>query len=353
MASAAIPIPTCVADVNRDWFAQIMPGVVEAQILEVVHGTATKIHVELSYAPGHTPEKIRVWVKSGMEPHSQQDGLEVVYAGETLYYTQFADRYETRTPYCYYAGSDSAGHSILVLDDLLEQGATFVDLQKAGAPDFIARALTSIARYQAASWMAPELYAHEWLRSGGSHHAYDLPGWLYEPVRWAQYAQLPRYQKLPPNLRDPVKLERAHRFVLEDFCRRAPWALCHGDCHFGQAYVLPDGEVRLLDWQAIQIAHWAHDVSYFMAGAFSPQDRRHHERDLLHHYLRALQDFGVAQVPSEEEAWLAYRICVLHGIGWVMCPPEMQPEDNCATMAERYATAVFDHDSIGLIDSLR
>lgn len=349
MAATAVRIPTRVEEVDLDWFRRILPGVRAVRQLQVIHGTATKIHVEVEFDPPHIPSTRRMWVKSGMEPHSKSDGLEVVYAGETLYYSHYADRYETRTPACHYAASDSDGHSVVVLDDLLEAGAHFVDLLSAGSPDFVARALEAIARYQAASWMAPELRENEWLRTGGSHHAYDLVGWLYDDARWASYSRLPRFDRLDPALRDPALLAKAHRRVLEEYCRREPWALCHGDCHFGQAYVLPSGEVRLLDWQAIQIAHWSHDVSYFMAGALSPQDRRAHERDLIDHYLDALGRFGVARPPSREEAWLAYRTTVLHGIGWVMCPPEMQPEENCATMTERFSTAVMDLGSLDLI----
>lgn len=350
MAQADIRIPTTVEEVNVDWFRQIVDGVQSARVLEVMHGTATKIRVELEIAAPDATATRRVWVKSGMEPHSSQDGLDVVYAGETLYYSRYADRYDTRTPHCLYAASNAAGASILVLDDLLDQGAKFVDLVRAGSTDFVARALEAIARYQAAAWMAPELHADEWLRSGGSHIAYDMPAWLYSPERWAQYSLLPRFQKLEATLRDPQLLERAHRRLLEDHCRRSPWSLGHGDCHFGQAYVLPGGEVRLLDWQAIQIAHWAHDVAYFTAGALSVADRRAHERDLLQHYLGKLRDFGVADVPDDATAWLAYRTMVLHGIGWVMCPPEMQPEENCAIMTERFSTAVVDHDSVSLLD---
>jgi hypothetical protein len=342
-------IPASPEEVTQEWLRGIFGDVQSARTLQVIHGTATKIHVELDLgAPGRTTTK-RVWIKSGMEPHSSRDGLQAVYAGESLFYETIAGRYETRTPACHFAATDPQGHSLIVLDDLLEIGAKFVDIVSAGSPEFVARALEGIARYQAASWMAPELMESDWLKTGGSHFAYDLVGWLYTLERWAAYSKLARFERLAPQLRDPQKLAVAHRRVLEDYCRREPWALCHGDCHFGQAYILPNGEVRLLDWQAVQAAHWSHDVSYFMAGALSVDDRRRHERDLLNHYRSKLSEFGVGNPPTEEEAWLAYRTTVLHGIGWVMCPPEMQPEENCATMVERFSTAAVDLETLDAI----
>ena len=348
MLEAPAKVPTRVEDIDAIWLDSVLGGVRSARVVDVIHGTATKICVDVTFAPPRAPEVQRLWIKTGMEPHSQDRRMDNVYAGETLYYSRLAGKYETRTPQCHYAATDQEGHSVIVLDDLLGQGARFINPAAASAPDFVARALESIARYQAASWMAPELEAIEWLRMGGSHRAYDFISWLYEINHWRQYSGLPRFQRLAPELRDRDLLVRVHRKLQDDFWPRAPWALAHGDCHFGQAYELPGGEVRLLDWQAVQIAHWAHDVAYFMAGALSVADRRASERDLLRHYLGKLSAFGV-DAPAEEDAWLAYRANVFHGVGWVMCPVEMQPEENCEVFTERFSTAATDHGAVELI----
>jgi len=340
-------IPTSVGQINTAWFDSVLGGVEKATIVKVIHGTATKICVELDFSPPRRGSR-RVWVKTGMEPHSADKRMDNVYAGEAFYYKALAGKYDTRTPECFYAATDAQGHSVLVLDDLARIGARFVEPVEAGSVDFVARALEAIARYQASSWMAPELHDIDWLRMGGSHRAYDFISWLYEPNHWREYAQRPRFQKLAPALRDRELLVKVHRKLQDDFWPQAPWALAHGDCHFGQAYRLPDGEVRLLDWQAVQIAHWAHDVSYFMAGALSVQDRRANDRELLRHYLKALADHGV-EPPADEVAWRAYRAHAMHGIGWVMCPFEMQPEENCEVFTERFSTAALDLGSVDLI----
>jgi len=349
-APPPLPLPSNVEEVDTRWLASVIDGVTDSKVTEVLHGTATKIRIELTFSPDR--EKQTVWVKSGMEPHAEKDRLGVVFAGEAHFYANYGGRFDTRTPECLFAGSEPNGQSVVVLSDLAELGAQFIDITSAGSESFVAKALEAIARYQAASWLSPELQADEWLRKGGSHFAYDLPGWLYTPERWELYSQLPRFESLHPSLRDRTLLERVHRYLLEDFFRKEPWALCHGDCHFGQSYLLPNGEVRLIDWQAVQTAHWSHDVAYFMAGALSPAGRRACERDLLEAYWAKLGEFGVERPPSGEQAWDAYRAAVAHGIGWTLCPPEMQPEENCAAMTERFSQAMIDLNSVDAIQNM-
>ena len=200
--------------------------------------TATKICAEVTFDPPRIPQVRRVWIKTGMEPHSADRRIDNVYAGETFYYRNLAEKYQTRTPKCYFAATDREGHSIIVLDDLEALGERFISPTEAGSVAYAARAIGAIARYQAASWIAPELHAVEWLRTGGSHRAYDFISWLYESSHWHEYTQLPRFQKLAPELRDRELLIRAHRRLQDEFWPKTPWALAHGDCHFGQTYQL-------------------------------------------------------------------------------------------------------------------
>ena len=340
-------LPKSVEEINTAWLDSVLGGVADSKIVEVIHGTATKICVDVTFK-SREPKVQRLWVKTGLEPHSHAHGMEKVYAGETLFYKELADKYETRTPKCLFAGSDADGISVVILEDLIGQGAKFKELTVPGTPEFVARGLEHMARRQAASWMAPELYANDWLRAGGSHRASDVAGWVYHPDNWAKQSKAPRFQLLPQALRDRPKLEKAMRNLQDILFLSEPWALAQGDAHFGQAYEMPDGEVRFLDWSAVQIGHWCHDVSYFMAGAMTPADRRASEEDLLKGYLGKLAEFGVARAPTMEEALPAYKAGVLHGLSWVMCPTEMQPEENCQAMAERYITAVEDLGSLPL-----
>ena len=105
----------------------------------------------------------------------------------------------------------------------------------------IAAGLTSIARYQAASWMNEDLWSVDWLRKGGAFDAADCLAWIYDPDHWTDYSKRLRFQFLPPHLRDRDLLLKAHTTLRRDWLRREPWALGHGDAHFGQLYTLPNG----------------------------------------------------------------------------------------------------------------
>ena len=67
-----------------------------------------------------------------------------------------------------------------------------------------------------------------------------------------------------------------------------PQTLLHGDPHIGNTYVLPDDEVGFLDWQMVRRGNWSLDLGYFLQGAFTIEDRRRSERELLDEYRGAL-----------------------------------------------------------------
>ena len=347
VSSDVVRIPRSVEQIDLAWFRQFMPmSLIGAQVDTVIHGTATKVKVRLSPIRG---TEFFVWVKTGLEPHSTSIGNERVYAGESFFYKEFGGKYETRTPDCYFAETDDDGHSAIVLEDLDAHGAKFVEITDPATPDLIANGLEYIARYQAASWMDPELYQIDWLREGGAFSAANCLDWIYNPEHWNDYSKRPRFYAFPEPLRSRDKLEAAHRKLRNDHLCRAPWALSHGDAHYGQIYTLPNGEVRLIDWQCVQIAHYAQDPSNLITSGLAKEDRRRHERELLAHYADCLKGFGVENPPSADEAFDEFKRFLMHQVSWVMCLTEMQPEENCVAIADRAGAAAMDHNTVELL----
>jgi hypothetical protein len=351
MAQVSTPIPTKVEQLDRAWFDAVLDEeITGAQILEVIHGTATKVKVQLEIAsPAAEPGTRVVWVKTGMEPHSKSIGTEKVYAGETFFYRNYGGKYETRAPTCFYADSDGDGNSVIVLDDLGKLGVRFTDAIQPGSPELIAQGLTAIARYQAASWMDPALYEVDWLRRGGSFDVADCLAWIYDKAHWEEYSKRARFQNLAPPLRNRDLLLKAHTTLRNDWLRREPWALSHGDAHYGQLYSLPSGEARLIDWQCVCIANYAQDPANLIVSGLSVADRRRCDRDLIAHYVGKLREFGVQRPPSVDEAYQALRAYLMHQVSWVMCMVEMQPEEVCAAITERASAAAMDHGTIGIL----
>lgn len=95
--------------------------------------------------------------------------------------------------------------------------------------------------------------------------------------------------------------------------------LLHQDTHLANWYALPDGSMGIADWQCVARGQWALDVAYALAIGLTTEDRRDWERDLIRVYLDRLTE-KVSEPPSFEEAWLAYRQQMFHGICFWLAP---------------------------------
>jgi hypothetical protein len=184
---------------------------------------------------------------------------------------------------------------------------------------------------------------------GGFYAVGNVLDWMYNEAHWEEYSKRPRFQALAPELRNREMLLTAHKKLKADWWTHAPLVLAHSDAHVGQLYTLPNGEVRLLDWQCVRMAHWGFDPCNIIVTGLSIDDRRHLAKDLLQHYVNKLDEFGVVNGPTLDDAYLALRAYALHGVGWVMCMVEMQPEENCLAVTERASAAVVDLNTIATI----
>jgi hypothetical protein len=350
-------LPRTPEEIGTSFIANAFEGaglgqVVNSRVLKVIHGTATKIPIEVEFDHAGRRSSQTFWIKTGFEKHSHDVGQETVYAGEVYYYTTLAGRWDTNSPKCYFAKHEAdTGNSLIIMEDVLPKKPKFFEPVDGASVDLVKRAVSTLARNHASSWNDPALKEDAWLASGGAWVQSDVIGWLYSDDNWRIMSELPRWRVLPSVLRDRDLLRDTHtRLIMMWREAASPYCLSHGDCHVGQGYVLPSGEVDFLDWQCVTANSWANDLAYFMGTALSIEDRRAYEKDILNHYLAALKARGVAP-PSFDEAWRLYCVYAFHGIGWVCCKPEMQSEENCAAIAERCAAAVLDLDSIAAVQA--
>ena len=105
----------------------------------------------------------------------------------------------------------------------------------------------------------------------------------------------------------------------------------------------------MLDWQCVQTAFFMTDPGNLIGSGMSPEDRRATDKDLLNHYLGKLKEFGVDNPPSFDEAYQGLRASAIHVLCWVMSLVAMQPEENCAAIAERGSHAMLDYNTLGLL----
>jgi Ser/Thr protein kinase RdoA (MazF antagonist) len=153
----------------------------------------------------------------------------------------------------------------------------------------------------------------------------------------------PRGKLMPSYARAPERIERAFWRMVETLDRRNGRCLLHGDPHPGNCFSDADGGAGLYDWQTLARGPWAYDVSYALTTALCTTERRHHERDLLAHYLSTLLSLGVKSVPGFAEAWddycryIAYALLI-----WPTNRTSHQAEENIRALTERLGAAAAD-----------
>ena len=224
------------------------------------------------------------------------DGIESL-GTEARVYRDLLPSIDVRAPGAHYVGIDEGtGRALLVLDDLVSDGATFNHDAEPYPVDRCRQGLSQLARLHAGTW---------------GEHRWDVD-WLAPriPFMMSTYAEGTLQQLLDDGRGESVPAEvldaRKLRVALEATDRLQPTCVVHGDTHSGNAYLDAQGRVCWLDWQISQWHHWSIDVAYHIGAVLDIEERRRSEEALLRGYVEELRSLGVA-APGWDEAWDAYR----------------------------------------------
>ena len=352
--------PLAIEHITPQWLTAVLRErypdceVLAASPTEVMHGTATKIRLQLTYqrSPRGLPQTIVV--KGGFSAHRELMYRE--YKLEALFYRDVAPRLQgVRIPICHYAGwNDEQRQAIVLLDDLDAAGASFCRVQRplsfAQASGFV----DALAQLHGQWWMRDEFAAGNSL--GGVEDLDPFPdGPLgtyqrsrIQPAVYAECMALPRGLAVSHRFHDRDRMEQALE-RLRKVDREGPRCLLHTDPHLGNLYFDSQSLPGILDWQSLRRGPWAHDLNYFIVSSLDMLDRREWEKPLLSRYLARLRDCGVTP-PTLEQAWEEYRRHTVYGLYyWLVNPVEFQTEVNNCAVAPRFAFAAIDHDTFSLL----
>jgi aminoglycoside phosphotransferase (APT) family kinase protein len=117
----------------------------------------------------------------------------------------------------------------------------------------------------------------------------------------------------------------------------------HGDTQSGNAYLDRDGRACWLDWQIAQRGRWSTDVAYHLSTVLDIDTRRAHERDLLEHYLGALEAAGGPAL-AWDDAWDDYTLGFAYGY-FLWCITRVSSREVVLIHMPRIAAALTDHDT--------
>jgi aminoglycoside/choline kinase family phosphotransferase len=325
-----MPLPLTVDEV-LPWTEQVL-GATKVEQTGIVWGTATKVLVEATYADGRTQ---RLCVKGGFRPELLAI-MSAGYQAEALFYRDVAPQLGTGVPVSHHAAVDGE-QGIVILDDILAAGARVNDPRQAMTVSQVADGLTAMAAWHARSdlsldWMPPAPYYRPIVDS------------LFLPAHWDAYIGQTTTGPVLEVFADREQIAGAYQQLWAAQDAR-PATFVHGDANPTNVYFDPSGGTRFLDWQFACRTDAYHDVACFLVGSLRTEDRRDDEQSLLREYLSARG----AGAESFDEAWTAYRRNAVYGAVYCLTPEEMQPAAVRAPLADRYAQAALDLETLKLL----
>ncbi len=263
---------------------------------------------------------------------------------EVNFYQKIAAATGMRTLHSLYAELDPAtNHGVVLTEDVVAQGATFLDARSDYTPDQAAQSLEELAKLHAVTWGEAAYADAAWLESR-----------LEKYLEYRGVADIrvnfdgPIGAGVPEEIRDADRLFAAYRSLAAQIPSESPWSVIHGDAHIGNVYLDGTGRPAFLDWQLVQRGPWYLDVGYHLASALTIDDRRRTEQDLVRHYLDQLTAAGIA-APAWDDAWVGIRRGIMHGFYLWGITLKVDPAVT-STLLDRFGAAVADHDAFAAVE---
>ena len=360
-----LAVPRAFSEVTAQWLTAVLSGLHPGVVV-----TSARVDPHM----GHKPNKARIHLayntageQAGLPPTLVVKGtfngttargaiIDFSNMAELVSYRDIVPHLDINAPKLIYQNWEAQPTEsvVLLFEDMAAReptyfpnGFTTLDYGQA------ARILKAMARFQASTWNSAAFAAGgRWGPGTGAGENARLIRELYFDIlphseHWPASVQSPRGAAMPRLLRDAQRMERGW-FRLVEMLSGHGTVIVHGDEHLGNLGMEPDGTPIFYDFLA-RSEPWPLGIVRFLIPTLDTLDRRAWEKALLTGYLGDLHSLGV-DVPSFEEAWLAYRaaaICPL--MIWLNNSSTWQPEATNTANAARAAAAVLDHDSFGLL----
>ena len=346
-------IPSTPEQVTPAWLSEVLHApVTSAQVSAVGTGqTGATYRVAVTYG-GTTDLPGSFVVKLPAQDEVVRERVALSYRSEHAFYTELADTLEVPLPRCYHCAiTGDGGEFVLLLADMApaEQGDQIRGCTAAEAE----LAVTALAGLHGPRWCDPA-----WL----SLAATVMPKPDEATARGlgdiTVLAATTTLDKLGTRMsgedRDTVLQSAA---LVGDWLLRAPewFSLLHGDYRADNLLFDPQRtRVTVVDWQTLAVGLPARDLSYFVATSLRPEERPHHERDLVAAYQRAMRGF----VPDydAETCWEDYRFGMLQvpmitTLGHAFSTATERGDEMALVMLQRGAQAIRELETLELIRS--
>jgi len=340
-------------EITASWLGSVLGNKVKSFEItnSILNATAGKIFITVTYEDEEdaaTPRPTYICLKGGFNPamlamEGYSEILKKMYSKEVEFFNVVAPTLTNiNLPKVWKAVENpEQGQGILVMDDL-SKAHTFGDPVEDWPVERVKAGVEQLAALHAGTWGATPTKEYS------SYEAVMLG----LALNWEAMVLSDDRPPAPEEIRNQ---ERTVAALKKHFTTKNPKfvAVLHGDPHIGNTFIDADDKPYFLDWQTHYIGTAFHDVTYFVLGALSVEDRRAHEMEIFDHYLKALAKFGGPTLSTDdEEVMTEYKKTSICGMGWVLTPYQMQGRERVFAMCKRYNAAMVDHKTIELIESL-
>jgi hypothetical protein len=348
------PLPTGAGDLTAEWLNEALAGQFPGRVTGVERaniGTgqvSDSVRMTLTWdPPGSGPDRLVAKVPSSSATSRATAQQTRTYEVEVGFFTDLAHRLPVRTPRCYLAARDPVTDAYaLVFEDMAP--AVQGDQLTGCTLDEAAAAIVEMALLHAPLWGAAELEAIPWL----NRHTPDYSDGITTLITMVTPGFLERYsERLEPDVLGLTErvMGRFSRYAGQ--ARSGPLTVAHGD--FRVDNLLFGGDrVCVLDWQTAALGPGIADLSYFLGGSISVEDRRSAETDLVRHYQERLAAAGTAI--DWDTLWADYRRFAFSGLTMAVVASMIvertaRGDDMFMAMANRAGRHALDLESETLI----
>lgn len=312
-------------------------------------GVNLRLDLEYEGADSTAPRSL-VAKLSATRPESREIGQKAqVYLRETRFYQQIVHGGFFPVPRAYFAdvSADNQVHCLLFED--LSPARAGDQLAGCGLQDAIV-AIDAAADIHAPYWNHAGIARHPWMQR-------DLALAIYSNgIRQAAPIVRSRYASMLDAPTFDVVDSLAQRIDAYFSMQRPPWTVTHQDYRLDNMLFDARGgrmPVAVVDWQTMMLGPGISDVAFFIGGGLLAEQRREHEEQLVRRYHSRLQSLGIRDY-EWDRCWSDYRLFTPQGlitavVAAALTSPTERGDRMFATMMQRHAQHMIDHDTLSLI----
>ena len=346
-------LPLSFDQINAQWLTRMLnpayPGieVTKYDVVQEILGHTSKARIRVAFndvgVAAGIPNDLCIKGNFTGNPLSS-----AVCANEARFYGLLRSQINMAAPQCYLAVWDDDEHGqqgIILLDDLITLGGEFSGSHHPINADEMALALTEMAEIHGRSWGSPLLDQQDWLQQSMAPETVWDDYWGMMKEIFERHNSLPERLAIFPQwmAEDTYRLRKAFKqMCAHETAYTGKRCIVHGDAHLGNSYRKPTGERIWFDWQIVRKGLPWRDLTYFMIGSMTIDDRRKNEKALLQHYLDHFIANG-GEAFSFDHVWDEYRRKVIWGL--VAWQSNINPNEQTMGPLERFCRAADDLDT--------